>query len=143
MITIRKAEAQDAVHLQHIYKKCFLLAAWQIRELATIPDFKSVSAGEMIWVVTDMQGQPGALLAVQEGSAYIHHLYVLPEHQGKGWGRALLQHLQTYLPFPWQLKCVANNHAALYFYQHLGWYEIEQGQGEDGSYYLLEHAGPL
>lgn len=129
--------------MQAIYRDCVIAAAWQIRDAATIPDFACVSIGETVWIAVDATDQVMALVAVQDAAAYIHHLYVAPAAQGRGLGRALLLHLQTYLPFPWRLKCVAKNHAALKFYQHLGWRQIEHGQGDDGMYYLLEHPGPL
>lgn len=143
MTTIRRASDPDASALQAIYQKCLVEAAWQQRAVETIPGFADVTHGETVWVAVDAMDHVLAVLAVQEGDAYIHHLYVDPRSQAQGLGRALLQHLQTYLAFPWRLKCVAQNHAALKFYQHLGWREIEQGQGEDGVYYLLEHTGQL
>ena len=143
MTTIRRASDPDANTLQTIYQKCLVEAAWQQRAAETIPSFSDVTRGETVWVAVGACDQILAVLVVQEAGAYIHHLYVDPQAQAQGLGRALLQHLQTYLAFPWRLKCVAQNHAALKFYRHLGWYEIEQGQGDDGVYYMLEHVGPL
>lgn len=143
MTGIRRASDSDASALQAIYQKCLVEAAWQQRTADTIPGFADATHSETVWVAVDVRDHVLAVLAVQEGDAYIHHLYVDPRAQAQGLGRALLEHLQTYLAFPWRLKCVAQNHAALKFYRHLGWYEIEQGRGEDGIYYLLEHAGPL
>ncbi|MFZ6677033.1 GNAT family N-acetyltransferase [Undibacterium sp. Tian12W] len=137
-MAIRLASEKDAAALQEIYRLCIIEATWQIRPPGTIPDFAAVSGGETIWVAVDSSDQVLALLAVQEEHAYIHHLYVHPMVQGQGAGRALLQHLQAHLAFPWQLKCVASNHAAIAFYRHLGWRELEMGTGEDGSYYLLQ-----
>ncbi|BBB58437.1 acetyltransferase [Undibacterium sp. KW1] len=138
MIAIRLASEKDAAALQEIYRLCIIEATWQIRPSETIPDFVAVSCGETIWVAVDSSDQVQALLAVQEDHSYIHHLYVHPLAQGRGAERALLQHLQTQLACPWQLKCVASNHAAMAFYRHLGWRELEAGTGEDGSYYLLQ-----
>ncbi|MFZ6745146.1 GNAT family N-acetyltransferase [Undibacterium sp. JH2W] len=143
MIHIRKASDGDACALQAIYQQCVITAVWQTRSAENIPDFTSASIGETVWVAVDATDQAVALVAVQDAGAYIHHLYVDPEAQGQGMGKALLQHLQTYLAFPWRLKCVAENHDALKFYQHLGWQEIEQGHSEDGVYWLLEHTGLL
>ncbi|MFZ6874333.1 GNAT family N-acetyltransferase [Undibacterium sp. Di27W] len=143
MIDIRKASDGDACALQAIYQQCIVTAAWQTRAATAIPDFASVSIDETIWVAVDADQQVLALLAVQDAGAYVHHLYVDPQAQGQGLGKALLLHLQSYLAFPWRLKCVAENHDALKFYQHLGWQEIEQGHSEDGVYWLLEHTGPL
>ncbi|WP_170133480.1 GNAT family N-acetyltransferase [Undibacterium pigrum] len=143
MTIIRKACEQDADALQAIYRECVITAAWQQRAADTIPDFAQVSRGETVWLAVDDNDNARAVLAVQEAGAYIHHLYVAPDMQGRGLGKALLQHLQTCIPFPWRLKCVAKNHVALGFYEHLGWHQIEQGQGEDGIYYLLEHTGPI
>ncbi|MFZ6777952.1 GNAT family N-acetyltransferase [Undibacterium sp. Ji83W] len=143
MTTIRRASDSDANTLQTIYQKCLVEATWQQRAAEAISSFADVTHGETVWVAVDVRDHVLAVLAVQEGDAYIHHLYVDPQAQAQGLGRALLQHLQTYLAFPWRLKCVAQNHAALKFYRHLGWHESEQGHGEDGVYYLLEHTGPL
>ena len=143
MIIIRKACAQDASVLQTIYRRCVIEAGWRQPTAGVSEDFADVTKGETIWIAVDAQNKPLAVLAVQEGDAYIHHLYVDPQAQGQGLGRALLQHLQSRLAFPWRLKCVAQNHDALKFYARMGWHEIEQGLGEDGLYYLLEHAGPL
>jgi len=140
---MRLATGSDASALQAIYLQCVVRAAWQQRAAESIPDFAQVSRDETVWLAVDECDDAVAILAVQEAQAYIHHLYVAPDMQGRGLGKALLQHLQTSLPFPWYLKCVAQNHAALGFYKHLGWQQIEQGQGEDGIYYLLEHSGPI
>ncbi|MFZ6710162.1 GNAT family N-acetyltransferase [Undibacterium sp. TC9W] len=134
-MAIRLASEKDAAALQEIYRLCIIEATWQIRPSETIPDFAAVSCGETIWVAVDSSDQ---VLAVQDEHAYIHHLYVHPLVQGQGAGWALLQHLQAHLACPWQLKCVASNHAAMAFYRHLGWRELEKETGEDGSYYLLK-----
>ncbi|MFZ6654554.1 GNAT family N-acetyltransferase [Undibacterium sp. TJN19] len=149
MTIIRPSTIQDAAQIQGIYQHCVIDAAWQIRPAHAIADFASSSQGELVLVATDGPGQGQtsekilAVLAVQVADSYIHHLYVHPEAKGRGLGKSLLLYLQDFLPFPWRLKCVTNNHAALAFYQHLGWREVASGHSVDGPYVLLELSAPL
>ena len=151
MTVIRPSQIQDAAQIQDIYQRCIIEAVWQLRPAHAIPDFASVSQGELVLVASDGPEDTQvpaadkilAVLAVQVADSYIHHLYVHPEAQGRGLGKSLLLYLQDFLPFPWRLKCVTNNHAALAFYRYLGWREIASGHSADGPYVLLELSAPL
>jgi GNAT superfamily N-acetyltransferase len=83
------------------------------------------------------------LLSVWVPESFIHHVYVDPEFERQGVGTALLSSLETWLPLPWQLKCVIANTSARAFYATHGWIEVGSGNGDQGRYALLERgSGP-
>lgn len=98
------------------------------------------SEGEMILPASREQQVIG-FISVWEPDRFIHHLYVHPDHQGTGIGKALIDAVAQRYPGPLTLKCVAANHAALAFYRHTGWHQISTGTGPDGDYFLLQRPG--
>ncbi|MDE2427816.1 MAG: GNAT family N-acetyltransferase [Burkholderiales bacterium] len=137
LITIREAVSHDYIWLQHIYQRSFLEADWLPASSQVTRQFSDVSAGEKIFVALRSDATVVGLISVYEDDAYIHHLYVLPEAQQSGVGRALLESLHAWLPQPWRLKCLVDNFRALRFYQSMGFEEIDSGTSASGDYFLL------
>ncbi|RYD19560.1 MAG: N-acetyltransferase, partial [Verrucomicrobiaceae bacterium] len=97
---------------------------------------------EIIHVAEDPES--GALLgfiSVWSKEHFVHHLYVTPDQQRCGTGSALLRSLRSWLPLPYRLKCLEENHAALAFYRRHGWAELERGTDTLGDYLLMEYDG--
>ena len=65
---------------------------------------------------------------------FIHHLYISPEHQGRGIGRLLLTVCRERYGLPMQLKCLVDNHEARDFYETQGWVTGARGTGPDGPH---------
>ncbi len=140
MIKIRKAKPSDTPQLETL----FLITRqhtfhWESPDKFKLQDFKQSTTGETIFVAED----DGAIIGFisvweQDATPFIHHLFVARDHQRKRIGWLLIQHLFSYLPLPYRLKCVAKNKEAIAFYRKTGWIEIGQGIGEDGDYFLLE-----
>ena len=104
----------------------------------TLEDFAEQTAGEAIHVAEDEGGELLGFISVWVEDQFIHHLFISPQHQRRGVGRALLEDLAARLPGPFTLKCFTANTRALSFYHALGWRDAGCGEVAEGSYLLLE-----
>ena len=136
---VRAAEPADDDQIQTIFEQSLQQADWLARAAGTEIDtnFKRNSSGEAVYVCLSAAGRVSGFLAVYSAGAFIHHLYVAPDAQRQGVGRALLAALADTLPKPWRLKCVTANLAARQFYARTGWLETEKALGSQGEYLVL------
>ncbi|TDD53052.1 N-acetyltransferase [Kribbella antibiotica] len=100
--------------------------------------FEHARAAGHLWVITDVDEQPAGFVLVQliDGSAHIEQVSIHPEHQGRGLGRALIDHvgswsaaeglaaltLSTFRSVPWNGP----------YYARLGFVELSPGELTDG-----------
>ena len=134
---VRPALPADAAGLQDLFARSLLGAAWLPAGVVPDIDFAQNSQGEAVWVCGEPAGPVLGLIAVYAAGGFIHHLYVAPEAQGRGIGRALVDSLDAWLPRPWRLKCVIANEAARAFYARTGWVETGRDRGSQGEYAVL------
>jgi len=104
--------------------------SWQLE------DFDAVVLGETVLVAV-VEGQRAGFAAILENDNFLHSLYVDPARQGQGVGSALLLQVEARFTSTGSLKCLAENSAALAFYQRRGWQRIATGNGAQGSYILM------
>jgi GNAT superfamily N-acetyltransferase len=141
MILIRKAKESDISQLEKLFltsrQKTF---TWDNPSKFKIEDYRKTTEGETVYIAEDdKQGIVGFISVWEHDTIpFIHHLFISSDHLRKGIGKALLNSLFTWLPFPYRLKCITKNQNALKFYLKNNWKEIGQGVGEDGDYLLLE-----
>ena len=138
MPTTRSTTPADTSQIQRIYATCVSTAEWLPEPARHATDFAAVSIGEVITVATDDSDQVLGFISVHTDDRFVHHLYIDTNSRGSSIGRALLASLESWLPTPWQLKCVRANHAALAFYSALGWHEVGEGESEHGVWVKLE-----
>lgn len=136
---IRTARKEDHPVLAEIFLRARMDAfGWAVPASHAWEDFAEQTEGEMIHLAEDEAGEILGFISVWEADNFVHHLFVAPEHQRKGVGKALLDDLSSRRSGPFTLKCVEENTAALAFYQMQGWREIGDGTTPDGRYLLLE-----
>ena len=139
---VRVAASTDTEAIGKLYVRITSEAAWLPPSARLQSDFANVSRGEAVYVSCAPDGRLKGFLSVYELDSFVHYLYVAPEFTCQGVGTALLLFLRTRLAFPWRLKCVRANAAALAFYSSLGWIEAGCGDSEQGPYALLELGSP-
>lgn len=141
MIAIRKAKRGDREQLEEL----FLITRratfhWESPDSFFLSDFSRLTCGEAVFVAETQPHKIVGMISVWENEQppFIHNLFVLPEHQGRGIGKLLINHLasQGILP-PYELRCVAKNEKALNFYLKNGWTETGRGTGEEGEFIQL------
>lgn len=81
-----------------------------------------------IWFAVDEDDTPLAILAL-EGDDWLEQLYVLPQAQGQGIGRALVEHAKRERPAGLQLWAFASNTPARAFYEANGFVAVESTDG--------------
>lgn len=98
------------------------------------------------WVVTETPTAPAlgflsdSLEEAEEGGAWIDHLYLGPDHMGRGLGTRLLVHALARLPRPLRLYTFEANAGAQRFYERHGFVLRARGDGsgnEEGCPDLL------
>lgn len=159
---IRRAGAADADVLQSLIDDVYRDATWLPPGVSRVRRLSEVTAGEQVWVAVErlvvdhitggsasMDSASGdsptegvderivGMLSIYEPEAFIHHLYVAAESRSGGIGSCLLNAAETWLPYPWRLKCVTANTRALAFYARQGWLKEAEGDGEEGPYVQL------
>jgi GNAT superfamily N-acetyltransferase len=78
-----------------------------------------------------------AVLSIYWPENFVHSLYVLPEHQGRGIGRRLLATVLCRAKGVCELKCDRANARAIRFYRKLGWREVGEGTADTGPWVRL------
>jgi GNAT superfamily N-acetyltransferase len=73
---------------------------------------------------------------------FLHNLFVHPDYQGRGIGRALLDCCVRHFKGPATLKCLQANSRACAFYLHFGWRVVGTGDSCDGPYQLMRRDSP-
>lgn len=138
MAVIRPAHLGE----EHVLQEIEVLAGEQFREigLPEVAEHEPASARTLAdyagkgrsWVVLDAADLPVGyvLVDIVDGCAHIEQVSVRPDHQGKGLGRALLNHvhgwagerglsaitLTTFVEVPWNAP----------LYRHLGFHELSE-----------------
>jgi GNAT superfamily N-acetyltransferase len=97
-------------------------------------DFAAHSNGETVFVCEGPSGVIAGFLALWETDDFIHMLYVRPEFQGAGVGKALLQALPGWPDHRYRLKCLVNNRRAKAFYLAQGFRVTGNGASPEGDY---------
>lgn len=91
----------------------FLLAKLRARVL------QEIDKGWSLFVADD-RGSLAAMLALHLSKRYLDQLFVAPDYQGRGLGRALLAFTRTHLPDEISLDCVRENEKAWRWYEREG-----------------------
>lgn len=109
-----------------------------------VASFRELTEGELVLVAQGRTGEIVGFASIYLEEAFIHHLYVRPDAQGRGVGSALLlAALEMIGRRPATLKCAIGNHRALRFYARHGWTRGEEGSEMLGDWVrLLSPAKP-
>lgn len=130
MIEIRPFDTDDKYPLSQIYLKCRQNTFdWMPTETFQLADFEKDTEGEAILVATQNSQQIG-FISIWTQDHFIHHLFVDPNHQGKGVGKLLLIEALKKIRRPARLKCLVKNAKACRFYEMNGW-AIESTTADD------------
>ncbi|MES2615229.1 MAG: GNAT family N-acetyltransferase, partial [Bdellovibrionota bacterium] len=70
---------------------------------------------------------------------FIHNLFILPEYQGRGIGKILLEKVLTFIVEPITLKVEIPNINACLFYEKFGFKKISAHENEEKPYYLYKY----
>jgi len=83
-------------------------------------DFKMFALDEEVWLAL-LGEAPVGILSIFRPENFIHCLYVDPDAQGLGVGRALVAHVRRGVGQPLTLKLDVPNRKAIAFYEATGW----------------------
>lgn len=125
---LRSANPLDAGRLGEIITEATLAATWKPRLHSSVEDI--AHAGRMIdkgWITVAELDQRTAGFIAREGS-YIHSLFIAGFAQGRGVGKALLDHAKTDSE-TLELWTFADNTGALRFYDREGFTEQDRTDG--------------
>jgi len=108
--------------------------AWRPSEYFRIEDFRMFALDEEIWRARMGDALVGVLSLLREEN-FIHCLYVDPDAQGLGVGRALVEFVRRDVGEPLTLKLDVPNRRAIVFYEKTGWERLTgiEDQGIDDA----------
>ncbi|TFF40895.1 GNAT family N-acetyltransferase [Mucilaginibacter psychrotolerans] len=136
-LTIRNYQPCDHDALAQIYLQSRIRTFyWLDTTPYALADFNADTLGETL-IVALVGHEPVGFLSIWEPDNFIHHLYVHPQHVGKGIGKALLNKAALLFDAPLKLKCLKQNEHALAFYQSQGWAAFGGGEDINGAYLEL------
>jgi putative acetyltransferase len=97
--------------------------------------FEAEIAPEEQVYVAEVDGQIAGFLAVKDrgkGHGYLHEIFVLSEHQGRGIGSALMRLAKALAPAGLRLHTLQRNTQAAVFYERHGFTVASTGVGRVG-----------
>ncbi|EOR29855.1 hypothetical protein L100_09419 [Elizabethkingia meningoseptica ATCC 13253 = NBRC 12535] len=86
--------------------------------LARIFDFRKELKNEIVYE-TMLNNEVIAFMSLWEPDNFIHHLYILPEYQGRQIGQQMINFLAGRYDEPLGLKCLTQNIQAVNFYKKI------------------------
>lgn len=117
---IRHATPRDRDTLAALYLTCRRQTfTWVDPAHYALHDFDEDTQDELL-LVCERDERTVGFLGLWADELFLHHLFVLADHQGHGAGRGLLRAAQSYVSAPLRLKCAVRNERALSFYERLG-----------------------
>ena len=139
-LAIRKFQEADRQALRELFVASRDAAfTWSLDSEHKLEDFDIVTAGERI-LVAEIAGKRIGFASIDEAHSFLHNLFVHPQYQGQGVGKALLARCERYFLVTPTLKCVKANEPAWRFYEAQGWTVHSEAEGPDGPYLLMERA---
>ncbi len=123
----------DYTHIQQLYNTVRVNMPF----LTLISDFRKELKNEIVYEVF-VNDQLIAFVSFWEPDNFIHHLYILPEYQGRRIGQQIIDFLAGIYGGPLGLKCLTQNIQAVNFYKKNNFYEKYRGTSENGEYIYFE-----
>lgn len=111
-------------------------------EARTAAAYAASVVDEEQWVAI-VSGRIIAYISVYWPTNFIHSLYVLPEFQDQGAGRALIDTVLGCAQGDVELKTDKGNERAYAFYRHLGWRVAGEGLAATGPWWRLRRSGGI
>lgn len=138
-ISIRPASATDitAIFAIRTAVKENILSLEQLTEMGITPDavLDMLAQPDCVWVA-DINGITAGFAMVDSEEGSVFALFVLPEYEGRGLGKQLMDHAEAALfqqhALLW-LETDSQSRAAE-FYQRRGWEAVKQLSGTDKRY---------
>jgi GNAT superfamily N-acetyltransferase len=93
---------------------------WRPDHHFRVEDFRMFALDEEVWLALMGEALVG-ILSIFRPENFIHCLYVDPDAQGLGVGRALVAHVRRVAGAPLTLKLDVPNRRAIAFYEATGW----------------------
>lgn len=104
-----------------------------LKQVYSMDEFLEVIEGEEI-LVARIGKELAGFVSLWQPDNFLHHLFVLPQYQARGVGKALVFESVRKFGLPMSLKCNKANTKACRFYEQLGWQAKEEGVGPEGPY---------
>jgi GNAT superfamily N-acetyltransferase len=133
-IAIRPYEPTDAEICARIFDRAWHSGHPYAPRRIDLGEFRAHTRNETILVAEAPEQGVVGFVSVYEPASFVHNLYVEPEVQGGGIGKALLASALALTGGKASLKCQSRNPQALGFYRHLGWTPGEEGETELGPW---------
>ena len=124
---LRRADESDTASVVHVLRRSRSESLPFLPELHTLEEqldwFRNKEFTRSVVWVAEVRGQIVGFAARE--SDWLHHLYVLSEHHGKGVGSQLLAKAKEECPWTLRLYTFQQNQRARAFYESRGFTNVE------------------
>jgi len=137
IMNIRRFDERDRASLRDIYLTARVATFHWLDTGAFKPeDFDAATGGERVWVA-ERDGTLLGFASVWMPDNFLHSLFVHPDSQGSGAGKALLSVCIAATGGRLSLKCLCRNENARDFYLSQGWQIRSREIGPDGDCFVM------
>lgn len=138
IILFRKPNIEDIEALEHLFqftrKHTFTLRS---STEFKVGDYVESTREDEVWIAEE-RGVVIGFVSIYVPDNFIHHLFVHPNHQGKGIGTNLLQLAEQNLRRPMTLKVAMDNPKSWSFYEKYDWKRVSKHEDADEPYILYK-----
>lgn len=121
MMILRKPRKKDLPALETLFQETRRHTfSGRNPETFKMGDYAQSTQEDEVWISEEREVITG-FVSIYPPHNFIHNLFVHPDHQGKGLGKALLQVAEENLSRPMTLKVAMDNPKVLPFYEKYGW----------------------
>jgi ribosomal protein S18 acetylase RimI-like enzyme len=99
--------------------------------------FEAATDGEQIWLALK-DGHVAGFAAYYAPDHFLHSLFVDPDLQRSGIGKALIEHVVRVHGPGYTLKVEKENTGAIFFYEHLSFTDVTPLEDKAASWFLLK-----
>ncbi len=121
--SVRHWRREDYPRIEAIFRDCLTAFPWRGPERDEIIRLRQSLSANVAFVATEKQAGVVGFLTLEQGKAYVPHVFVDRDWRFCGVGSGLLKVARNFVGRPLQLDVDVQNTAAIEAYMVLGWRE--------------------
>ena len=136
--SVRHWRREDYPRIEVIFKDCLKVFPWRGPERDEVLRLRQTLSANVAFVAVEKRAGVVGCLTLEQGKAYVPHVFVDPDWRLCGVGSCLLQVARGFVGQPLRLDVDVQNESAIEAYTALGWREqAKVGRGRHDQVRLI------